>query len=60
MSPIVKTRSNEFSFQNHPCDTPLYSVAAQCVRILEADLIPHQKRAILGGNTCRFFRLSST
>lgn len=40
-------------------DSPLYSVAAQCVRILEADLSPRQKRAILGGNAGRFFHLSS-
>ena len=40
-------------------DSPLYSVAAQCVRILEADLTVRQKRAILGGNACRLLRLPS-
>lgn len=38
-------------------DTPLYSVAAQCIRILEADLPVREKRAILGGNAGRFLRL---
>lgn len=40
-------------------DSPLYSVAAQCVRLLEAELTPRQKRAILGNNACRFLRLPS-
>lgn len=31
-------------------DTPLYSTAAQYARILEADLSPSQKKAILGNN----------
>jgi predicted TIM-barrel fold metal-dependent hydrolase len=35
-------------------DSPLYSVAAQCARILEADLSPKEKRAILGDNACRW------
>ena len=38
-------------------DSPLYSVASQCVRILEADLTIREKRAILGGNALRFLRL---
>jgi len=38
-------------------DSPLYSVAAQCARILEADLNLREKRAILGGNARRFLRL---
>jgi len=38
-------------------DTPLYSVAAQCARIYEADLTLKQKRAILGGNASRFLGL---
>lgn len=40
-------------------DSPLYSVAAQCARILEADLTPREKRAILGGNARRLLRLPS-
>ena len=35
-------------------DSPLYSVAAQCARILEADLTLKEKQAILGGNACRW------
>jgi len=34
-------------------------VAAQCARILEADLNLREKRAILGGNARRFLRLPS-
>ena len=41
-------------------DSPLYSVAAQCARILEADLTPREKRAILGENAMRkLLRLKS-
>jgi len=35
-------------------DTPFYSVAAQQARILEADLAPDEKKAILGDNARRY------